>query len=437
MTDVCNIFKPLSNPDGNFLLFSQYTNDLARSTVDSSYRVVPSRFYCLDLSSDAILRTATKIPNPEPNSNYTLPRFLQNCFECGLSFSRTDFNNTTSFLVAPELIYKLNQLTETNEEQLNINKSVVYRGDIDTESWDKGFADIIINIPSNSSKIDFTVNDTIESYLVDGDIETMFGVLADEEQKYTYILGWDSKSNIPLSGEIYDIDTVSTEDILGEISRDSSVFDFLFDSNTSEDPDFKFNTIIPCYNVVALDPNTGKYEIFYKDVPMGIYFTGVCDETNNITNAITIHKSETDALGAGSSWSLRICTKFAPTPQGIEGVETIAVESGAITSSLSAIMSASAEMIKTVNDMSKKSWTDTQTYRDLLTIFKSGRTNVPYPYPDDPSKGTQYWYVNGRNTGIPIDSSSAASSTVSSGRTKLSTSDIEAITSGGRIGRIR
>ena len=55
---VCNIFSPLSNPTGNFLMFSNYTDDMNRYRVqDSKYRVAPSKFYAVDVDFANVVKS--------------------------------------------------------------------------------------------------------------------------------------------------------------------------------------------------------------------------------------------------------------------------------------------------------------------------------------------------------------------------------------------
>ena len=49
---VCNLFKELTKATGEFLLFSQYTDDLAHmSSSPGLWRAVPAHFLAMDLAS--------------------------------------------------------------------------------------------------------------------------------------------------------------------------------------------------------------------------------------------------------------------------------------------------------------------------------------------------------------------------------------------------
>ena len=401
--DVCNIFKPTDNVSGNFLLFSQYTNDLAKSSVDPGYKVRPSRFFCLNLNSTSLNNLRNKGLSDTGN-NYLIPGYLQNYFENGLSYMRTfKGNDYTPLTSSADFFIRLLQIIlgdSWNQDIVGdiLSNYIVYDNKIDLESWSDGFADVIINIPSNSSKKTYSLNSEIAGYST---LSSISGVLGNYTHNNitSYILGWESSDNLPVKGNvpgqnIICCDGNNIKSIEG-FSVYGSLFNLLMPSAIDEESEsFTFNTILLCYDIIDEHNNP-----IYTDIPMGMYFTGSWDNNNSFSNSVTIQKSVDSALNVGSSWSLRISTKFAPTPRGQLKVEDVAVESGATVSSLSAIMSANAELIKTINNMSKKTWTDTQSYRDLLAIFKDGRTNIPYT---KTINGTSYWFVNGRNTGMQV-----------------------------------
>ena len=402
MTDVCNIFKSIDNENGSFLLFSQYTNDLAKSAIDPGFKVRPSRFFCLKLGVNSIANCASIVGNQ--STGETIPKYLQNYFENELSYMRVNKKDSyTSFMSSTDFIVHLIQiLLGSNWDNTDYSESVlsnymVYDGIIDSNSWNDGFADIILNIPSGSSKkiYQFKSDDYNKKTL--SEFKSLIGVVNYDDINNGYIMGWKASDQIPISGNVPNTIICYDGNKLNQtVSIRDSIFDIIFNSRNDTDADlFSFNTILICYNVLDEHNN-----IIYKDIPMGIYFTGPYDSSiYNFKNYVTIYKTNEDALGVGSSWSLRISTKFAPTPQGSLKVENVATESGALTSSISALMSANAEMIKTINNMSKKMWIDTQSYRDLLAIFKDGRTNIPYI---KNINGVNYWFVNGRNTNVQV-----------------------------------
>ena len=401
--DVCNIFKPINNTNGNFLLFSQYTNDLAKSSVDPGYKVRPSRFVCLNLNNNHVNNLKSwGLSNQDVN--YYIPEYFQNFYENSNSYMRTfkgdeytPFMSSSNFLMRILQMILGDEWSSTNVVNNALSNCIVYDNKIDLESWNDGFADIILNIPSNSSKKSYMLNGSYSSYR---DFENLakyaIGYTQYDNINNQYILGWSSNDNLPISGAVSGRYVTGYDGSKINNGSQYSLFDLLLYSITDDSVEsFTFNTILLYYDIIDEHNNP-----IYINLPMGMYFMGSWDSNNNtFYNPITIRKNVDSALGVGSSWSLRISTKFAPTPRGQLKVEDTAIESGAIVSSLSAIMSANAELIKTINNMSKKTWIDTQSYRDLLAIFKDGRTNIPYI---KTINGTDYWFVNGKNTEVPV-----------------------------------
>lgn len=424
MTNVCNIFRPLSEETGNFLMFSQYTDDLSRSTTDPSYKVVPSRFLCLDLTPDNIENIVDpwivwpEGDNPDPGDikdayNVAFVKLFQNLIENGASLMRSDpdasssINNITfstnffGYMTYGTMLYE-----GDDDGLVKIQDNIVYDGNIDLQSWEKGFGEILLNIQSGSKKKTYEIT---QGFYSDSDPLSFekFCEIVGTQQYYNfednyqyYISGWypTDDPQPPLGSETFEDQLVFTNST--GIFDNTSVYDTMFASE--DDPtatSFTFNTIVILYNIEDEEGN-----IVYEDIPMGIYFTGVIDVVETagdenvygIKNPVTIYTNSTDAYGAGSGWSLRICTRFTPTPHGYLKVEEVAVDSGVINDNISALMSATAEVVKTVNGFASKTFVDSQAYRDLYAMFKNSKTNVPYIVEVN---GVGYWFVNGRNTG--------------------------------------
>ena len=401
MTNVCNIFRPLLNQNGNFLLFSTYTDDLSQSTVNSSYRVRPSRFVCLNLPDDISDSVRSFLVDGQIDINKLLPTYFQNIFENGLSRMRESEDQRDDLDYSVNLIGCLANLTayypsQESEGEFKLNNYIVYDGNIDMESWDKGFAEIVLNITSGSRPYTYSINDNFPAFSTMQEFKDAIGYYsypnADYDGDY-YIAGWtpDDSALLPIITNQY-VDVYDNSERI--FNSQTFTFDTLFEKEVDYENDkFTFNSILVFYDVLDEYGNT-----IYTCVPMGMYFTGTVDgTTGKINNPVTIYTSHKTAYGAGSGWSLRICTRFAPTPHGVLKVEEVAVESGVLDTNLSALMSANAELIKTINGFAAKTFTDSQAYRDLLAMFRNNKTNVPYIIEID---GVPYWYVNGRNTGV-------------------------------------
>lgn len=403
MKSICNLFKPIDKENGNFLLFSQYVEDISKSVVDSTYVVRPKRFICMDLK-DRDFRNAIDLTKVGGESVFTdldaMPGFFQNYFENGVSVIKSSGKTVSPATFSVAFWGKLAELTKDNDN-IGLISNIKYVGDVDSEAWNDGFADIILSITSGTHDVTVEFQDEfIEDHTVTTYSEYCgYRDYENEEADGRYwISGWAEKDDecplspvVPMNGRI--------GGGLGTwFDERMSVFDQTFrEMENAEAVPFTFNSILVLYNVY-----TAGGEIIYRDIPMGIYFTGsVSMEDDNyiITNPVTIIPSDVDAYGSGSGWSLRICTKFTPQPYGLLQVDEVEAEAGVISSSLSALMSACAETINTINKFADDSIFNSQTIKDYYSIFKNTRTNVPYIKEVD---GVGYWFVNGRNTEMPV-----------------------------------
>ena len=433
MNNICNIFNPLDKSNGNFLLFSQYVEDLSKSVVDSTYRVRPSRFFCMNLDNNVInnakdlttLTAGDASTTPFNNVNQYLPGFFQNNFENAVACIRKTSTTATAVNVTPfnysvGLVEKLMQLTKTVNDEIDLQEYVKYVGNIDATSWEDGFADIILSIGSGSpipavglnSALQVTPATTPVSYISYSQFVSSWS--GSKEYSNTegqtsgtyYINGWTNDDTLPVSGKVRSTNTIgypgegSTVSNTG-FSSNASVFEGANGVLSFTYPDtpitsFTFNTILLTYDVEVNNSTV------YRDVPLGIYFTGdvtTVDSTTNINNPVTIFNSSDTAYGAGSGWSLRICTRFSAVPYGNLKVEEISLEQGAIPASISRIISAAAETIKEIRSFTDETIYNSQGFRDLTNLIKDGKINVPYIREVN---GTKYWFVNGRNTEVPV-----------------------------------
>lgn len=175
---------------------------------------------------------------------------------------------------------------------------------------------------------------------------------------------------------------------------------------------FTFNTIVVLYDVVVQEE--GVMQTIYHDVPMGIYLTGTIANVKNdadpnetetqeegtVHNFVTKYISNADIYGAGTSYGLRICSRFTPTPNN-DTIQTVDIQidsdSGA---SISMVMAGMADLQAQMSDMIKDVYSQSQSSKELLAIFKNSRTNVPYI---KEVNGLKTWFVNGRSLEATID----------------------------------
>ena len=131
MIDVCNIFNPLNKETGNFLIFSQYTNDLSKSTTVSDYQVRPSKFICLNLDVDNLHIPGIEGTEPgESDMNYSLPGYFQNQFENGISEAKTNNIPITGRNFSIGFWTKLIEAT-ADGDNIGLQNYIQYGGNID------------------------------------------------------------------------------------------------------------------------------------------------------------------------------------------------------------------------------------------------------------------------------------------------------------------
>jgi len=434
----CNIFKPISNETGEFLLFSQYTDDLTKEDpAKGSYRVTPSRFAALELNLTGFIsyicaQEGISESDAKADVNKWLSQYLQSYYENSVCLAKEvlgyDKNNK-------ELYWDEDSNDDGYATQL-LWKSLETWGLIHTETI-SGHNTIPelkfvgeINIHSDRQVDGMNYND-IYCYISPSDDEKYYG-LSD-------ISGFDGEdgtyTSIPLVGEDYDysdvimgwtqaaypvnnggIDAVPRSDSGSyNISGKYPIMNLssqAFDRHDSQDPNtsFIFNCVIVFYDVYN-DLDLEETSMLHYNRPAGIYFTGpayMIDEEDLpntdsngdqlFLNQVTKYVSHEDIFGQGTGWSVRLMTRVVSTPNassyamvvdGGDDYETIAGAMGQIATAIADIRT----------DMRLQS-ENYQLMKDHLAIFKNYRTNVPYTRKVSvPGEGAvDFWFVNGRNT---------------------------------------
>lgn len=366
---VCNRFTQLENPTGNFLMFSNYTEDICKYSVfDSNYRVVPSKFYVLNAD----------FANFASDRNTTVPKLFQNRFENWVAAKKNEqitydiFNETNAFWGFISSMGLLPTKIENNHMYFN---TIKYIGDISLESYDlhndMGYAEIICHIPSEA---------TIKKYYSDN------WNISSEEPEYLgeigsnnnyYCWGWTNDENAMLDGSDFNYHYLNNQDLTKgpEFSSED-------DKDTTT---YSFNMVIVCYDIYE------NGSLKYEGRPMGVYFPGIFDESGNMTNTKNIYVANADAFGASTTYALRICTRFTPNSLN-ESKDTI-ITSQEDYANMGYVLSKLADSIDTMNEISKNFAQYKKDIADVLAQIKNNRTNVPYIVDDH---GTQYWCVNGR-----------------------------------------
>ena len=369
---ICNIFKQLTKKTGTFLTFSQYMEDLTTQQTETKFhRVVPSKFIALDVQS----------------IKDTFPKMLQDGFEnaCACFKNQSDFtwNPNYSKTLFWNFMFESGTITssQTTQEGRQTINEILYVGDINLQSYNEvdgmGYSEIYCHIPndacahkyemeykplsmttsSKSVKIERLKNSTLEGFMP-GELGSQTVL----QQDYQYLLDKDY---------IFSWNDQTLKTII------------------LDDKSFNINMIVILYEVWNGD------NCVAHDVPMGIYITGLIDNNSAtpIQNSIIKYVSNDDIYNSGTSYGLRICSRYiVSSEQDNYIVKEVTCEDNNYGELCKVLAQLSVSQMK-MDEIIKKKYNTDQNYKDLLSIFKNSRTNVPYIKIID---GKKYWFVNGR-----------------------------------------
>lgn len=368
---VCNVFKELKNTTGTFLMFSQYVEDLTRESTQSVYyHITPSKFIALDIDY-------------KDHNNDSIPRQLQNKFENGCAVCRKEMVNkwvpTNSSNLFWNTMWDMGLLTDND----GIVNEIRYVGDINIQSYNEhdgmGYSEIYCYIPNdaNEYKYQYSINDKSEE---DNIYNSQYII---EGYNTSDLNGWE------LIGEILNYYPQKTTSFPWDN-------DALTTSNVNSNL-FNINTLVLLYDIITkTDSGTEK---IYKNIPLGIYFTGVVEDGKMINN-ITKYVSNDDIFGTGTGYGLRICSRFTVTPNQ-DNIKTVEITlDNDNYSSISQVMSQMSISQNKMDEILTKIQSNTSAEKELLSIFKNSRTNIPYI---KNINGDSYWFINGRNAGRVLE----------------------------------
>lgn len=348
---VCNLFSELTSESGNFLMFSQYSEDITRGFNEGdNYKVIPSKFIALNIDfSDLNI--------PSTNSlNVDIPNYFQNYYENGCAYGKNNIHSGFTPNNAKNLfwsaMYDGKFLTSNNIQCIN---------NINLQSYNihygMGYGEIYCYIPTSKKQELYNISNK----------DNIIGV----ENSNTNLEGFNE--SIGNYSKTYYYDEKIT------YNKES-------DTNATS---YDINTIVVLYSIVKKENDT--WSELYTDIPMGIYFAGKFNDTT-ISNPIT--KFVDTEYNTGTAYGLRICTRFTSTSQGkvINTDITTSTNTGEM-NNICQLMSAMSENLSAMLDITKSAINNTQGYKDLLQMVKNNRTNVPYI---KNINGQDFWFVNGK-----------------------------------------
>ena len=405
-----NLFKPISNPTGDFFMFSQFVEDLTKQTTDGiSYRVVPSKFAAMEFNVDSL----TSI---DEDVNVAIASIFQNHFENAVATVKQRMGDQWTPEVTNKLLwntliqYKLVNKTILNvAEQTSTNDSyfdeLKYIGEIpfysNRDIDNINYNEIYCNIPISAKRAFYLLEND------NGDPESY------DNYSVEYIQGWNS-NNYPTNTSVpvvplftnderkYDVVKISPEgsieDVSTRIPKDLCTVNY---NKTpigvhcieQDDTEFQCNAILVFYNIYNNSDQKNPIEI-YKNIPLGVYWCGPYVEDKGFNNIITKYVSNVDSFGQGSSYGLRIMTRFTPVPNSQYYYSE--VSTGEDVASLATMMGKLGDIIAKFKENLSERKCLTQSVKDHLAMFKNYRVNVPYIRVVD---GVPTWFVNGRDTG--------------------------------------
>ena len=391
---VCNLFNTLENPSGNFLMFSQYIEDITKNYAKGNdYKVVPSRFVVLNIDYSKIneLVTACKY---DMSLNEAIPKYFQNCFENACAYGRVNYSkfaetvaNVKNQTWTPEISRNLfwNFMFDgglcTKSEYGNTFRlnEIVYWDDITIQTYDNhngmGYGETYCYIPAGSGKKNCQVVSFMDTTKLPRVVDSSNKNILLEGHKDKYVEGYSQDY-------YYNRDYSMTFD-------DPSLMTLV----DSSDSMYEFNTIVLLYDVYRKVGD--NWVDLYKYIPMGIYFTGRFDGTNTTNH---VRKYVTTTFGVGTSYGLRICTRFSVAPNGVILSDNETIIDSEDLSTTCRLMSTMSESLSLMMGMVKSMNDTTQQYKEILSTIRNNRTNVPYV---KDVNGSDWWFVNGRPvTGI-------------------------------------
>ena len=380
---VCNLFRELTKDTGNFLSFSQYADDLTRYYVQhNDYKAIPSRFVVCNLDCKKL-------------TNISLPTKLQNDFENACAYFRSlDGDNYTPettknifWSVFGDLLGKPIKNTIEGLTYKYFN-SIKYIGDINIQSYEEkdgiGYNEIYCYIPNNAHCTQYEV---VENPLKD--------II---KYNYNYVMGYDTTDIISGMLDINVKNKTYSRDCKYQLYHkdpNNKTIPTLI-SHETKDRKFEFNTVVVLYDIMSKDSN-GVETIKYKDIPLGVFFTGTI--VNGVmTNGVTKYVENDDIYGAGTSYGIRICTRFTSTPNATE-IKEISVESSNQYAGFVQVMESCGQMLGETRKLLSTLNTHENDIKQHLATFKNYRTNIPYVRYINSSP---YWFVNGKNTGVKL-----------------------------------
>ena len=400
----CNLFAPVSQPTGNFLLFSQYSEDLTKSTYSEDYyRVVPSKYVLVKL-------------NQKPGwDSVAYSEWFQNYYENACSILRSNSSVNWTPDCASDMLWKslvksglVNTPVEDPEDGTYTSSSVLRIGDINITS-DKEvdgihYTETYIEVPQDAArqKFDFV----------------KFGQELSRIVQYpnNYIDGYPSEDYPTAGSEPWPSNLIDPEDSDNPKYADGSVVvddhkEYIYKFRTQSDfrfvqdpvktytgdDSYTFDCVLVLYDIVKRGVEEPDYKTVWSGIPMGIYFTGSPDSSGTIQNPVTIWLSNPDIYQQGTSYGFRICTRYLSTQNSLYIVDSTIEDTEELYNQYAAVMAKIGQSQVTMDQIVQQMSVYQNNITNHLANIKNYKVNVPYLRNIG---GKWYWFVNGKNLGV-------------------------------------
>lgn len=380
----CNLLKPLSSNNGNFFMFSQYSEDLTiEYTQKDTSRVVPSKFIALNLNTNGL------------NDN-TISEIFQNYYEnhCCYWRGQEGYEKSYSWELLLQTLENFNMIGVQDDTSTNIK----YIGDINIYSNQEidgmSYNEIYCYIPNDAKEQRWLLTQQNDNKTIESEVEIP-----------EYIQGFDVNDlQDPSIDKYYNGLTLkpyksrksnSIETINKFQLHNNHLIDFSNNPTDVNSEQFEINTIIVLYDIKNGD------KIVHSNLPMGIYFTG---KINNgvINNPITKYVSNAEIYDQGTSYGLRICTRYLSSVNIETLQENIKVDvtsDGIYPENVTTLLSKLNESQLLMSEALNKTVENAENLKNHYNLFKTSKTNVPYI---QNVNGVPYWFVNGKNTDVQV-----------------------------------
>ena len=134
---ICNIFNEFQESSGNFLTFSQYTEDLTKHTSQyGAYKISPSKFIVMDVQYNNVKNKLVGY-GISSNLNIGIPKYFQDYFENSCAYMRLNGTNWDPIVFSNlfwNSLYLSNMISISGEGDDTYINEAKYIGDINIQS---------------------------------------------------------------------------------------------------------------------------------------------------------------------------------------------------------------------------------------------------------------------------------------------------------------